>query len=185
MQWDLFSFSKETPFGGLGLAGEDVWKEGRGVCDGEVRGSLNAACLEKGGPKLGDEGLVSRSSQQRPVGFRGGLETGVRLGSSPSDPPERRWGRHSHGQRKPSTVTWVCGQDQSDKQARGGRFPQERMAECHQSLRPLRSLLPAGSLPRVPDLGVSRPQNKAWAPRALPAVCCAQTWSSLDLSISL
>ena len=102
------------------------------------------------------------------MGFRGGLETGVCLGSSPSDPPERCWGRHPPRKRRPSTITWVCGQDQSDKQARGGRFLQERMAERRQSLRPLRSLPPAGSLPRVPVLGVSRPQGKAWAPRVLP-----------------
>lgn len=46
------SFSKETAFGGLGLEGGGIWKEGRGVPDGEVKGPLNARLLGGGAPKV-------------------------------------------------------------------------------------------------------------------------------------
>lgn len=163
------SFSKETAFGGLGLEGGGIWKEGRGVPDGEVKGPLNARLLGGGGSK--GEGLVlgALSSSQWVS------EQGWKWGSTWGQPHQIHLREAGEGipvgDSDPVPCHLSAVRTQSDKQARGGRFIQERTQSFSSVAPPLRSLLhPAGSLPRVPNLGASHPQGKAWAPVCSPTV---------------
>ena len=127
------------------------------------------ACLEEGAPKQGGEGLVS-----------GALSSGQWV-SEQGWKRQSTWGRPhqirlrdtragipvGNADPVPCHLSVWSGLRATSKQEAVDSSRKGRQS-FRQSLRPLSSLPSAGSLPRVPNLGASHPQGKAWAPRVLP-----------------